>query len=299
MDWWRAKLILIGAFLCLDLFLARQVWRLRGFSGPGAAVSAAPSLSGSNAMPNGLPELNVRTLGWQESWLSALVDPVCNPKDAGGLAGRATSPSIQCTSPVDGAQLNWYNGLLIYSNDHPYRTMAAAEDEARQVIGAIDPKVLASGELSQVSLDPGGQTRTFTLVERYDNDLPLFNGRWTIIVGPHGIQAERWWVQVQARVNQLPPQPLISPTQAIAAVAALYGQQAVSTEPAELGYYNPHPQPPALATLTSATAGQSGIGAQGPVWYVKPVYIVHVEQAACVYVDAWGGDPVDDMHSDC
>lgn len=297
MDWWRAKLILIAAFLCLDLFLARQVWTLRGFSASTAPPAAEASRVGLGTEQ--LPELKVTTVGWQEGWLSVLTDYQCTPQVADGLGGRLTSPSIQCTSPVDGAQLNWYNGLLIYTNDRSYKSRSAAEEEARQVIEDIDPSAMLPGmQLSQVSFDQTTQTRTFVVIERYDNDLPLFNARWTITAGPRGFKAQRWWIQVESLLPS--PQPIIGPSHAVAAVSSLYGQQAASIAPAELGYYYSHPQPPALPTVSNTSISGAAPGsAPAPFWYVKPVYRVHVGQNECVYVDAWGGVPVDGMDNDC
>ena len=296
MDWWRAKLLLIAAFLLLDLFLARQVWRLRGFTGPGAAQGDVLAPTGSTSTPGQLPELEVHTVGWQESWLGVLTQPSCNLN----AADRQISPTISCTSNIDGAQLHWYNGLLIYNRDRPLTKLDAAEGEARRVISLIQPTQLPDGQLSLVSVDTSTETRTFVLVARYEDAWPLFNARWTITAGPQGMQAQRWWIEVKGPVPGT-EQPLISAMQATAAVGAIYGQQSVSTVPAQLGYYYPHPQPPVLSTGPStgtSDAAPGGQATQAPVpWYVKPVYMVRVDQNECVYVDAWAGEIVG--NNDC
>jgi hypothetical protein len=283
-DWWRAKLVLLAAFFCLDLVLGWQVWRLRVATGPaGRGVPPLVAPSGAGA-PEKLPLLDVQTAGWSEQWLGLLDRPDCRPELA---RERLAATSVQCKSATTGQQLSWFDGLLVYSSDRPVpvtRTSpGTAAAEVRWLLDHVDPD-LAGGSGAQGVWDEASGSWVYTIVEQYEG-MPLFNARWKISVGPRGVQAQRWWIVVK---RALPARPVIAPGQALQTAEELFGARALAGGAAEpvFGYYYPNPEP--AMPPNGAPPGPSGQPAASE-WYLQPVYQVRLTTGRCAYVDAYGG----------
>lgn len=267
MDWWRAKLILVGAFLCLDILLVLQI---RGMRLPVVPAPVRQVLHLQSAQPAPLPPLQVETVGWlvgDESLLPG--SPQC---DAPFEDQSGTILSERCTAPGSGAELDLVGGVLQYTGSSQVPAARAGEAkasaQAAALIARLDPEVPA-GALTGGRLEAATGLRTFAATESWLGT-PLFDGRWTVSLGPRLVQAEGSRLQVLGAFAS--PLPLISAAVAAVDAARLYGKAAIDAAgiPPLLGYYAP-PWPPAQP------------------WLLWPVYLVHVGASDCVYLSAVAG----------
>ncbi len=248
MDWWRAKLLLIVAFICLDGFLGWQVAQLR----VPRAISQLPHAVGAGYAGPGsarrLPQLAVMTLGWQEQTLKLLASPQCSV----GASGRAVASSFSC-SGSGGAALKWYNGVVAYSGPGPGPDVPQRQGEGlvAALLGRVQPDPLAADAGAVLVPGAPGQYQVF---ETYDGH-PLFNGNWTVRVNAQ-ITAQRSWVRVVQTLSA--PERVISAARAEAELARMYGAGTTVAAGAQplLGYYGPTEEPP------------------GDLWYLAPVWRV-------------------------
>lgn len=298
MDWLRAKLILIAAFVCVDAFLVWQVSRLTVpllyLQMTGAGVSRPTRVSarvgvylmgeaeGPAPVPQSAPRLRVATVGVERRAL-ALLGPRYSCEHVLGPLGPLYASD--CRSP-GGAELRQLGGALVFTS--PVRvagaeSASAARRAADGIVRLVDP--VGAGNPVVGPWDPTTRGRAVSYLEVYDG-VPLFVGTWTVSVGATGITATRFWVRV---LGTLPPdQPLISPDQALTEAAAAYGAgpaRPLTVEgPVLFGYYYPLRQPPA--------APSAGGGAPvRRVWELVPVWRIRTAEGRCLYVNAYNGQP--------
>lgn len=270
MDWWRAKLLLIVAFACLDGLLGWQVAQLR----VPRAVGAVPRAVGAGYTGPGstrrMPLLAVMTLGWQEQALKLLSSPHCSVS----ASGRAVDSSFVC-SGSGGATLSWYDGLEVYTGAGPGHAITQGQSGSllAGLLGQLQPDPLAAG--AGALLVPGcANVQQYQAFETYDGH-PLFQGNWTLGPSAQGITAQRWWVQVVQTLSA--PEPVISASAAEAELKRLYGKDtevAAGAQPL-LGYYSPTEEAP------------------GALWYLAPVWRIAARfdgQQEYVYINALAND---------
>lgn len=258
MDWWRAKLVLIAAFLCLDVLLAWQAHRMQVPAAPALLLRGVPQ--GATTAP--LPVLQVE---WQDF----------QPGDAQLVPGsscwsqNATQYEL-CTAPGSHADVEWFSppGFLLYTSAQGVparRGNGAALSAARAIVARVNPDEPAA-LWTEVGTDAATDTREFSALDFYEG-WPLFNGQWLVRVGPRQILALRLWLKVEKQVGD--PEPLISPRQAVADAGRVYTTAAVSAGGApQLGYYSLRP------------------GSPDQPWDVYPVYRIRLPNQHCIFVDA-------------
>ena len=270
MDWWRAKLVLIAAFLCLDVMLVWEVHRLRLPVVPGPARHVL-TLGGS--APTRLPVLQVETEPWQVGDEALLPGtPACHQH----LGPQQQVLAVACATSGSPDQLDWVDGVLEYTAGSGVPTgrgdVGADTALARGLIARLNPGLPASSVTGGQAASPAG-IRTYVATEMYAGE-PLWNGRWTVAVGPHSIVAQRYWLQVVGPDPAHPAAPLISPARALGEADRLYTGAAVAAggQQLALGYY--------AATVEAPNAAP---------WDVYPAYRIHVGAGACIYINALAG----------
>ena len=278
MDWRRARLIFIGAFLCLDLLLAWQVRQLLPVSTqlptvPGSAVAAADTAT------HVLPPLSLQTQNPSvPSVLHALglhqANCIASTPTRGGPVTHVTCQGN------DGAQMQTFSGLFLYSVPWP----GVGLDQALPIWQQIAASELASMPGADLTLpltagavSPGTQSRVFYATERDTGGDVLFNGGMEITLdgSQHTIVVDRIWLQDVTPSNQ-PARPTISQRQAEIDAEQIFGPNAVSSAlaPPVEGYYSPNTEPP------------------GITWTVYPVWQIRTAQGQCYYINAYNGQVV-------
>ena len=295
MDWLRAKVLFIAAFLLLDLFLAWEVSRLSVPVLTLGATAIAPmrpapvttrpgvyvlgQLQTSGLSPQGAPELEVSTVG-SDTRALALLGPNNTCASAGPLGPLYGS---DCRNAA-GAVLQQTGGALVYSaplSALPWSGSARAV--ADSIVRTLDPESAAFAALT--AGEGSGGVTTIEYVETYDG-LYLFDGQWSVTVASGVVTATRFWLHVIPR--RLASQAVISAQQAVSSLGAVYGatpnHPLVIQGPLLFGYYYPVVQPPALPS--------AGGGAPVPrLWQLVPVWRVRLATNGCVYVNAYSGQP--------
>jgi hypothetical protein len=295
-DWLRAKLLFIVAFLCLDAFLAWEVSRLTvplldlgaphsspvlapAPLGRGQGVFVMGTLQAPEAPPQrSAPPLEVETVGVDRRALSLLPTPyTCTAP--GPLGPRYAS---DCTAK-GGTELRQLGGALVYTAP---RARAAVTQTPQLLANAIVRQVDPVNALFAGAQSASDGTTLLRYLETYDG-VVLFDGGWTVRVGSRLITATRFWLRVLARRA---PLPVISATQAVAAAAAALGtgvaHPLVVSGPVLFGYYFPIRYPPATVVGPSPVPLPK-------VWQLVPVWRVHVAQPTqgCIFINAYSGQP--------
>ncbi len=297
MDWLRAKILFIVAFLCLDAFLGWEVSRLtvpllylEGTAPPAAqeaplgtrqGVYVLGPLQAPQSPPQkSAPPLEVATVGVDRQALALLVAPYsCAPP---GPLGPLYSSD--CTDRA-GAEVRQLGGALVYTAPWPLgEPQRSPRGVADAIVRTVDPvNVIFTGA---GAAGGAGQTTVLHYLETYDG-VPLFDGVWTVDVGPRRVSATRFWLRVLARRAAA---PVISATQAVDAAAVALGADPshplVVRGPALFGYYFPIRQPPAEVVSPGGTPVPR-------IWQLVPVWRVRLAPPpqGCLFINAYSGQP--------
>lgn len=208
MDWLRAKLILIVAFLILDAALA---YHLRAPAHPQLEPSylALPTevqlrerleaagyrLAGSLPEPGkAVAELAVRPYPVADSVLEDLIPEAVR----GGRRGDRSSTESGVLFSWDGHRA-WVTreGWLIYSA--PERPAAPGEFSARDAVAAADAWLNRHGvrppglfRLEETGYDPRLGAYRVVFGQRWVNGLPVLDARLDVAVAPDGVAGVEW-----------------------------------------------------------------------------------------------------------
>lgn len=271
MDWWRAKLVLIAAFVLLNLALGWQVKQLLPPTGH-VLIPVTPQFYDETVRR--LPLLTVRTADPQGMVSTLLSGATCTDMAPNREAARGLGRHCQ---GANGDALDQWSGLMVYTRRQRLvgtRVFAAAQAVAERALQQVEPDPNLTLPLVGGDWDESTQSRTFTTVERYANDI-LFNGKLEIDVAPNGVTVKQFWIYVVPSPPGGEEQQVLSEGQALRQAQLLLGAKAVPApgdNSVRLGYYSPSSQPP------------------GSDWTVNPAWRIRNRDNQCVYINAYTGD---------